>query len=100
MQNNPDLSKLLERIDERLEELEKPKQWSISDVIPLASLLITLIAGFTSTVFISVSKITTLEIRNQYLTENVLELKREVTEIKNRLTDYNDTKRQTNNKPM
>lgn len=100
MQNDSDLSRVLESIDERLEELEKPKKWSASDVIPLASLLITLIAGFTSTVFISVSKITTLEIRNQYLTENVLELKREVSEIKNKITDYNDFKRQTNSKPL
>ncbi|QVQ57103.1 hypothetical protein ELBI_98 [Anabaena phage Elbi] len=91
MDRNDTTLALIREIAERLEELEKPKP-ILANLIPLASLILTLVAGFTSTVFISVSKITTLEIKNQYLTENVLELKREIQEVNNKLDQKYDTK--------
>ncbi|XAI95740.1 hypothetical protein [Dolichospermum phage Dfl-JY23] len=84
MDNREVLLRAVNDINERLDELEKP-QTKISNLIALGGLIVTIVAGFASTMFISVSKITTLEIRSQYMNENVLELKNEVSLLKQKL---------------
>ncbi|AND75565.1 hypothetical protein [Nostoc phage N1] len=99
MDQNRTILQKLEELEERLINAEKPSdnRFDFRDAIPLASLIVTLVTGFTTTLYISVSKITTLEIKNQHLTEYVSELKKDVSDIKNKLDDI---KRSTNNKAL
>lgn len=95
MDNREFFGRAIDDINGRLESLEKP-QTKVSNLIALGGLIITIVAGFASTMFISVSKITTLEIRSQYMNENLLELKSEISLLKQRLErepQDNDPKR-------
>jgi len=71
----------LDELEDRIVELERPK-YTLNNLITIAGLLVTVAGGMFTNIYVTISRIDTLAIKYENMSNQVTELKQEIREIK------------------